>query len=80
MHEARLCLSIIRMAEEVLAREGGDTLHRLDLEVGRLSGVAPEALEAAFPICAAGTAAEGASLALHTAPGRALLLKSVEVT
>jgi len=80
MHEARLCLSIIRMAEETLEREGGRSILRIDLEVGEYSGVAPEALEAAFPICARGTPAEGAALHWRATPGRGLLLRALEVT
>jgi hypothetical protein len=80
VHEARLCLSIIRLAEEVLEREGGRSILRLELEVGELSGVAAEALEAAFPICARGTRAEGAALDWRAAPGRGLLLRALEVT
>ena len=62
MHEARLCLSLIRLAEEALASDGGRHIVSVDLEVGELSGVAPEALAAAFPVCVHGTSAEGATL------------------
>ena len=79
MHEARLCLSILRMAEDVLAREGGHAIRRVELEVGALSGVAPEALESAFPICAAGTRAEGAELRWRRTAGRDLVLRTLEV-
>jgi len=79
MHEARLCLSLIRLAEEVLAREGGRSILRVELEVGELSGVAPEALAAAFPICAHGTPAQGAALNWRAAPGRGLMLRALEV-
>lgn len=80
MHEARLCLSLIRIAEETLARDGGTRILGLELEVGELSGVAPEALQAAFPICANGTQAENAALRCHRAPGRGLVLRALEVT
>ncbi len=79
MHEAKLCLSIVRMAEEVLAREHAAVVHRVELAIGELSGVAPEALEAAFPICASGTPVEGAALDWRLTPGRDLRLSSVEV-
>lgn len=79
MHEARLCLSLIRLAEQALAREGGGSILALELEVGELSGVAPEALAAAFPVCARGTAAEGAALRWRAAPGRDLMLRGLEV-
>ncbi|MEN8158901.1 MAG: hydrogenase maturation nickel metallochaperone HypA [Myxococcota bacterium] len=80
MHEARLCLSIIRLAEEALARDGGRSIHRVELEVGDCSGVAPEALAGAFPICARGTAAEGATLEWRSVAGRELRLRAMEVT
>ena len=80
MHESKLCLALIRMAETALRRAGGERILELRLEVGDLSGVAPEALEAAFPICAAGTCAEGASLVIARKPGRELLLRDMEVS
>jgi hydrogenase nickel incorporation protein HypA/HybF len=80
MHEARLCLSILRLAEEALARDGGGRIVHVELEVGEHSGVAPEALAAAFPICARGTPAEGATLHWRPTPGRELVLRAMEVT
>ncbi len=80
MHEARLCLSILRLAEEALAREGGRSILGVELEVGELSGVAPQALEAAFPICARGTPAQGATLRWREVPGRELRLRALEVS
>lgn len=79
MHESKLCLSLIRMAEDELHRAGAERILALRLEVGDLSGVAPEALEAAFPICATGTRAEGAFLVIARTRGRALLLRDMEV-
>ncbi len=80
MHEARLCLALLGLAEEHLAREGGGRITRLRVEVGSLSGVSPIALRGAFPICAAGTAAEGAELEIVEMPGRELRLRDMEVT
>lgn len=80
MHEARLCLSIIRLAEEALAHDGARSILSVELEVGELSGIAPEALEAAFPICAVGTCAEGATLRWHAVHGPGLVLRALEVT
>jgi hydrogenase nickel incorporation protein HypA/HybF len=79
MHEARLCLSLLRLAEAALAREGGRQIVRVDLEVGEFSGVSPVALQTAFPICARGTAAEGAELRWQRSAGRELVLRSMEV-
>lgn len=79
MHEARLCLSLLRLADDAARREGAGRIVALTLEVGTLSGVEPEALSAAFPICAHGTRAEGARLDLRAAPGRDLVLRELEV-
>jgi hydrogenase nickel incorporation protein HypA/HybF len=80
MHEAKLCLSLLALAEDALRAEGARRIHALHVEVGALSGIAPEALEAAFPICAAGTAAQGAQLRIERSEGRALLLRDMEVS
>ena len=79
MHEARLCLALLSLAEEHLARAGGGRIVRVRVEVGGLSGVSGTALRAAFPICAAGTAAEGAELEVLSVPGRELRLRDLEV-
>ncbi len=79
MHEAKLCLSLIEMAEAQLRDAGGDRILALRIEVGSLSGVVPEALEAAFPICASGTSAEDASLRIERKSGRSLILRDMEV-
>ena len=80
MHEAKLCLSLLDLAERALAEAGARRIHALCIEVGALSCVAPEALAAAFPICADGTAAHGAMLRIERAAGRELLLRDMEVS
>ncbi len=79
MHEARLCLALLALAEEHLERAGGGRIVRLRLEVGAFSGVSERALRSAFPICAAGTPAEGAELEFLPVPGRRLRLRDLEV-
>lgn len=79
MHEAKLCLQLLDLAASHLARAGGGHIVALRVEVGVLSGIAPEALDRAFPICAAGTAAAGAELRIERAPGRELRLCDMEV-
>ncbi len=80
MHEAKVCLSLLALAEDTLRADGSRRIHALCVEVGALSGVAPEALEAAFPICAAGTAAAGATLRIERVEGRVLMLRDMEVS
>lgn len=79
MHEAKLCLSLLELALERLGEAGGERIVALCVRVGELSGVVPDALASAFPICALGTRAEGAELALERTPGRELVLREIEV-
>jgi hydrogenase nickel incorporation protein HypA/HybF len=79
MHEAKLCLSLIRLAMDQLDEAHADRILSIRLEVGALSGVVPAALEGVFPICASGTPAEGAALEFDQAAGRELRIRSMEV-
>jgi hydrogenase nickel incorporation protein HypA/HybF len=79
VHETRLCLSLLTLATEHLARAGRTRIVEIRLEVGALCGVAPEALAAAFPLCAAGTPADGAALRIDRVGGRDLVLRDLEV-
>jgi len=79
VHEAKLCLSLLDLAERYLRQSGAARIVSISLEVGEFCGVAPEALEAAFPLCASGGVAEGARLRIARTPGRELLLKDMEV-
>lgn len=79
MHEAKLCLSLLDLAERRAAAAGAKRILALELAVGAWAGVAPEALAAAFPLCAVGTAAEGAELRIERVPGRDLVLRELEV-
>ncbi len=80
MHEARLCLSLVDLAVAHLADASRERIVALHLEVGEVCGVVPEALEGAFPICAAGTPAADAVLRIERVPGRDLRLREMEVT
>ncbi len=79
MHEARLCLSLLDLAERHLERAGGERILAVRVEVGALSGVVPEALASAFPICAEATRARGAELRIERSAGRDLVLRDLEV-
>lgn len=79
MHEARLCLSLLDVAEQRAAEAGAARIVAVRLAVGEWSGVVPEALAAAFPLCAAGTRADGAALHIERVTGRDLVLRDLEV-
>ena len=56
------------LALDHATNQGAQHIHRLQLRVGALSGVVPEALEFAFDLVTAGTIAAGATLELETLP------------
>ncbi len=67
MHE----LSIAAAAVEICRAESdGGRVVRVELEVGRLRQVVPDALAFAFELVAQGTPVEGAELVIHEVPVR----------
>ena len=56
------------MVEEVAQREGAARVSSINLRLGALSSVVAEALQFSFEVAAAGTAAEGARLAVEQVP------------
>jgi hydrogenase nickel incorporation protein HypA/HybF len=68
MHELAVTESIVSTITE---RLGDAQITRVVLEVGRLSGVVPEAVRFCFEVCTQGTALDGAVLEIVTLPGRA---------
>ncbi|WP_292531378.1 hydrogenase maturation nickel metallochaperone HypA [Methylocystis sp.] len=59
MHELSIVCSIVDLASQ--AAEGG-VVRRVTIEIGKLSGVAPDAIAFCFPEVARGTPVEGAAL------------------
>ena len=70
---------LLDLAERHRAAAGAARILALRVEVGALSGVVPEALAAAFPLCAHGTPAADAELRLERSGGRELVLRDMEV-
>ena len=69
MHELSIAMSIVDLAEEYAAREGGHRVVEMELEVGELSGVVIPALEFAMEEAVAGTLCEGAAWKIRSIPG-----------
>jgi hydrogenase nickel incorporation protein HypA/HybF len=67
MHELAIAESLV---EAVQARTGGQNVRSVRLQVGRLSGVVPEALMFAFELAVQGTPLEGARLVIDEPAGR----------
>jgi hydrogenase nickel incorporation protein HypA/HybF len=68
MHELAITESIVSSVAE---RVAGRRVTRVVLEIGRLSGVVPDAVRFCFDLCAEGTELAGASLDIVQRPGRA---------
>jgi hydrogenase nickel incorporation protein HypA/HybF len=65
VHELSIASAIVQVASE---RCEGAPVEELVVEVGELAGVAPEALQLAFAVAAAGRACEGATLVIREVP------------
>jgi hydrogenase nickel incorporation protein HypA/HybF len=68
MHELALTESIVTSVSEHVA---GAKVIRVVLEIGKRSGVVPDAVRFCFDVCALGTVLEGASLEVIEIPARA---------
>lgn len=67
MHELSIAESVV---EAVLARTGERPVTAVRLQVGRLSGVVPDALQFCFELAASGTPLAGADLCIEEPVGR----------
>jgi hydrogenase nickel incorporation protein HypA/HybF len=68
VHELGITQEIVAMADEAAA---GRKVNRIVMEIGKLSGVLPDAVRFCFDLCAEGTAVAGAVLEIIETPGRA---------
>ena len=65
MHELALMDAVQRFAEREVRRQGASRIHRLQLRIGSLAGVDPDALQFAFDVVMAKRCSEGATLDLE---------------
>jgi len=68
VHELSITQSVVTA---VTARLGDTPIRRVRLEVGRLSGLVPDAVRFCFTLVAAGTSCENAMLEIDEPPGYA---------
>lgn len=68
MHELSITQSVV---DAVTERLRDARVRRIRLEVGRCSGLVPDAVRFCFELVAAGTTCEGATLEIDEPPGRA---------
>jgi len=67
MHEMSITQGIIELC---LQHAGGRRVISLEVEIGELSNVVPEAIEFCFAACSLDTLLDGAELAIIRIPGR----------
>ena len=70
MHELSVCQALIGQVEKVARENGAHRVISIVIAVGPLSGVDAGLLEHAYPVAAAGTLAEHATLTIETVPVR----------
>lgn len=70
MHELSICQALLDQVEGIAREHGASRVERILLLVGPLSGVEPALLQHAYPLAAAGTIAEDATLVIEPAPVR----------
>jgi hydrogenase nickel incorporation protein HypA/HybF len=70
MHELAICQALIEQVERVAREHEARRVLSIVVSVGPLSGVEARLLEHAYPLAAAGTVAESASLVVETVPVR----------
>jgi hydrogenase nickel incorporation protein HypA/HybF len=67
MHEMSITQGIIEICESYV---GGRRVLSVDVEIGELSSVVPDAVEFCFEACSQGTLLEGARINIIRIPGR----------
>jgi hydrogenase nickel incorporation protein HypA/HybF len=76
MHELGISRNIVAIVGEAA---NGRPVRRVTLEIGRLSGVMPHAVEFCFELAAAGTPAASALLEIRETAGEELNIKSIDL-
>ncbi len=70
MHEMSICANIVEILEEQAITQGFRQILRLNLGIGQLSGIEPDALCFSFDVVAQGSVAEGSKLQIEEIAGR----------
>lgn len=74
MHELSIIQSMLDIAFEQAKNQGASHIYQLNLRIGAIAGVIPEALEFAFTACRAGTIAADAKLEIEWIEARCYCL------
>lgn len=72
MHELSIVMSIVDIAEEQVKKNHARQVDAIELEIGELAGVEPDAFDFAWPSAVKGTVLDHAQKEIRHIPGRAL--------
>jgi len=67
VHELSVCLSILDQVRSIAADRNANSVQRIELRIGPLSGVEADLLRSAWPMASAGTLAVDADLVIDEA-------------
>ncbi len=70
MHELSVAMSLVQIADEAARKAEAARVTSLQVRIGALAGVVPDALRFSFELAAAGTLVEGAQLEIEELPVR----------
>lgn len=69
MHELGILNAMVHTVEDVVQEEGAETVEKIVIEVGELSGVVPHYLEECWPAARYKTSMEKTELVVEVVPG-----------
>jgi hydrogenase nickel incorporation protein HypA/HybF len=69
MHEVGIMHSAMEIAERQAREAGAESILKIHMRIGRMSGIVPEALETAFLILKEGTMAQEGSMEIESVAG-----------
>ncbi len=74
MHEMSIALGIVRIAEEEVRKRDAARVSKIEMQIGKLSGIEPDALDFAWPVAVKNTVLEKAERQTEYLPGQALCM------
>lgn len=75
MHELSIALSIVELAEEEAKKANAISISKIEVEIGTMAGIDPDALLFAWDSAIHGTLADHAELDIHTIQAEAHCLE-----
>lgn len=71
MHELGIAIRIVDIVSKMAVQHGLSSVETVNLDIGELTGIVPEALSFSFEAAKKDTCMEHATLLMNTIPGRA---------